>query len=140
MSYSNPNRIAYMFGNFDFGGGADQSFKLIGPKGKKGRLWDYGVQDVNEAMNGDTLDPTIAIGNSSDPDAYGEEFTLSNADNVPKTVRSTYDEATELATFDNFILDGDIPADTVVYVTCAAATGSNLTGMGHPFVVIDWFD
>lgn len=139
MGYSNPDRRTYMFPLFDFGGGSDQSFKVIGPKGKAGRLIDYGVQDVQEAMNGDTLDPKIAVGTSSDPDAYGDEFTLSNADNVPSSVRSTYDPGADKTSFETYVLnDGIIPADTVVYLTCSASTGANLTGQGMPFMVIDW--
>jgi len=133
----------YSFGTFDFGGGADESFSIYGPKGKKGRLYDYGVFGITEVMNGDTLDPNIAVGTPADPDAYGEEFTLTTAthgaDNHAVSIRSTYDPTH--ATFDDYILgQGSIPKDQEVVVKCSAATGANLTGMGIPFVDIIWDD
>lgn len=141
MSYDNPNRIKHSFGIFDFGGGANETFSVRGPKGKKGRLWDYGVEGIIEVMNGDTLDPTIAVGTPSDPDAYGDEFTLSTAlapDNHALSIRTEYRE--DEAGFDTYMLNRAIPADQEVVLTCTAATGAGLTGQAVPFVIIDWDD
>jgi hypothetical protein len=126
----------YSFGNFDFGGGADETFSIKGPKGKAGLLYDYGVQGIIEAMNGDTTDPTVAVGTTSDPDAYGDEFTMSNADNDMASIRNSY--RPDEAGFSTYMVNRVIPKDTEVYLTCTAATGANLTGQGVPFVEIIW--
>lgn len=137
MSYDNPNRITYMFGTFDFGAGADEVFAIKGPKGKKGRLWDYGVQGTTEIFNGSSTTPKIAIGNASDPDAYGEELDLDGlAADSAKTVRSLYREGLDTG-FDTQMVGRDLPADTTIFVTCTGAAGSP-TGQGVPTVVIDW--
>lgn len=136
MSYDAPNRIKYSFGTFDFGGAADETFSIKGPKGKSGRLFDYGVEGTTEVFNGGTITPKIAVGTTSDPDAYGDELVLHGlADNDYMSVRSTYAE-----TDDGFaaqMLAPEIPKDTEIYLTCTAATGSP-TGQGVPFVIIDW--
>jgi hypothetical protein len=138
MSYDNPNRQKYSFGNFDFGAGADETFSVRGPKGKTGRLYDYGVSGVIEVMNGGTVTPKVAIGSPSDPDAYGDELDLNAvADNEHKSVRSTYAETA--SGFTSLMVGPDIAADAEVVVTCTGATGSP-TGQAVPFVVIDWAD
>lgn len=135
MAYDNkPTR--YAFGVFDFGGAADEEFSVVGPKGKKGLLVDYGVFGVTEAMSGSTVTPKIAVGTASDPDAYGDELSLQGvALNTGKSVLSTYDPAS--AGYDTYMLNRSLPADTVVIVTCTGATNSP-TGMGVPFVDIIW--
>lgn len=134
--YDAPNRIKYAFGNFDFGGAADETFSIMGPKGKSGRIWDYGVEGTIEVFNGSTITPKIAVGTTSDPDAYGDELDLNAlADNDYKSVRSTY---AETATgFTTLMVNQEVPADTEIYLSCTVATGSP-TGQGVPFVIIDW--
>lgn len=135
MSYDNPNRLTFMFPTFDFGAGADEVFAIVLPKGKKARLWDYGVQGVTEVMNGSSTTPKVAVGNSSDPDAYGDELDIDGvAADSGKTVRSTYRE--EEAGFATQMVARNIPADTTIYVTCTGAAGSP-TGQGCPYVVLD---
>ncbi len=136
MAYDNVAPSMYSFGNFDFGAGSDETFVVQGPKGKAGRLWDYGVQGCIEVMNGSSTTPKIAIGTSSDPDAYGDELDLNAlADNSGKSVRSTYRE--ESSGFTTQMVDREIPADTAIYVTCTGAAGSP-TGQAVPFVQIQW--
>ena len=139
MPYDLPiYREKHSFGLFDFGGGADEQFVIKGPKGKQGRLWNYGVEGATEVFNGGTVTPKIAIGTSSDPDAYGNELDLDDvALNSAKSVRSTYDEIADATDFNALMVDVTIPADTDVYVTCTAATGSP-TGIAVPFVIIHW--
>ena len=136
MSYDKPNRTKYSFGNTDFGAGADVAFNIVGPKGKAGRLYDYGVQDSTEVFNGDSTVPSICVGSTSDADAYGDNLTLNAlADNHGKSVRSTYLEPE--AGFATLMVDREIPADTEVVITCATAVGSP-TGQAAPFVDIVW--
>lgn len=138
MSYDHPNRIKYSFGTFDFGGAADEVFVVKGPKGKEGRIYDYGVEATTEIFNGSTVTPKIAIGTSSDPDAYGDELVLhALAVDSATGIRILYDE-TESG-FATYMLNRDVPKNTAVYVTCTAATGSP-TGMGVPYVIIEWQD
>jgi hypothetical protein len=135
MSYDNPNRMFYQVA-FDHGGAADETISIKGPKGKAGRLWDYGVYGVTEIFNGGTITPKIAIGTPADPDAYGDELDLHGlADNDAKSIRTLYrDTDTGFATY---MVDRDIPADQEVYMTLTVATGSP-TGQGISFCVIDW--
>jgi hypothetical protein len=130
----------HKFGLFDFGGGADETFTIRGPLGRRGYLVDYGVEGVIEAMNGDTTDPQISVGNDSDPDAYGEELTLSGADNSAMSVRSTCDTVGGAAQIEDYIVNPELPADTDIVLKCIAGTGSNLTGQGYPWADIIWAD
>ncbi len=142
MAYNNPNRVTYQFGNFDFGAGANETFSIQGPKGKAGRLIDYGVQGVIEAFAGSTSTPVVAVGTPSDADAYGDEFDMGAlADNNGKSVRSTYPNAYPFGTtIGTYILSqGKIPADQEVVLTCTGAVGTP-TGQAVPFVTIDWDD
>ena len=142
MAYDKPNRIKYSFGNFDFGGAADETFSIFGPKGKAGRLWDYGVEGSIEIFNGNTVTPKIAVGTTGDPDAYGDELDLNAlADNHAKSVRSTYLEAEAgFRTLMDVTANGrEIAANEEVVVTCTGATGSP-TGQAVPYAIIDWMD
>lgn len=135
MSYDNPNRTTYWLGgSVDFGG-SDEQYVIKGPKGKAGKLVDYGVQGATEVFNGSTVTPKMAVGTASDPDAYGEEFDLDDvALNSGKSVLSENDTQ---AGIDAVIVNQNIAADTLVYVTVTAATGSP-TGIASMFVTIDW--
>ncbi len=133
-------RMTYWFGLFDFGGGADEVFYLTGPKGKKGKLVDYGIQHVLEAFNAPTTAAIVSVGSSSDLDAYGANLSIGAlaADAGGKSVR------TECVgdQIDDYILAAGLsmPKDTKVGVKCTAVTGSGPTGQAHVFAVIDWED
>lgn len=138
MAYDRPNRIKYSFGNFDFGAAADETFALYGPKGKAGRLWDYGVEGVIEIFNGNTVTPKVAVGTTADADHFGDEFDLNAlADNSAKSVRTTYSD--QDGGFTTQMVDREIPADTKVILTCTGATSAP-TGQAVPYVIIDWQD
>lgn len=138
MSYENPNRHVYLFPVHDFGAGSG-AVNLIGPKGKKGVLIDYGVQNTSEAFTDDTTGALIAVGTAANPDAFGEEFDMVEcAASTGKTVRSTYTD--DEIYVDEVIVDRFIPADTIVRLTLTAPTGGTPAGIGQPFVVIDWAD
>jgi hypothetical protein len=134
MSYDKPNRIKYAFA-FDAGGNGDEEFVITGPKGKAGRLWDYGVEGVTEAF---TQDASLAVGTSSDPDAYGEELAMGAlAVNTPKHVRGLYDEIADATSFDALMVERDIPKDTAVYLTVVDDASA---GIGVFFAIVDWDD
>jgi hypothetical protein len=137
--YDHKDRRTYVFPLFDYGGAAGaRADKVRGPKGKAGRLVDYGVMSVLEAFAG-TTPATIAVGTSADPDAYGQEFSLDAvavADGG-KSVQSTYDIIADAANWALNMLERDIPKDSAVYITSTeAVTGP--TGQACPYVVIDW--
>lgn len=132
MSYENPNRIKYAF-HYDAGNTANEELVIRGPKGKAGRLWDYGIEGVTEAF---TADASIAIGTASDPDAYGEELSIGVlAVNTPKSVRTEYAEHDP--GFATQMVDRNIPKDTAVYLTIVDDAA---TGIGTWFCIIDWQD
>ena len=141
MSYDNPNRQTYTFGNFDFGAGADEQFNFVGPKGKKGRIFDYGVMGTIEVMNGSSTTPKVSVGNSSSAVAYGSNLDINAlADNTAKSVRSTVRESVD-GSFTAYMTAASrtIPADTQIRVNCIGAAGSP-TGQAVPFVTVDWDD
>jgi hypothetical protein len=132
--YDKPRMVRYTH-FFDFGAAADETISIKLPKGKSGRLWDYGVYGVIEVMNGAAVTPKIAIGTTSDPDAYGDELDLNAvADNDYKSVRSTYGEAE--TGFAALMLVPNLPRDTEIYMTLTGATSSP-TGQGTAFVDIE---
>lgn len=135
--YSNPDRRLITIGPYTWT--ADETFFHIGPKGKACRLYDYGVYGVTTAFAGATTTPTMSIGTSADPDAYGEDFDFGTlADNSSKSVRSTYrvDEA-GFATY--FLAAGQtIAADTQVNMKCIGATGGGAAGVSHAFMILDY--
>jgi hypothetical protein len=138
MSYDQPNRMKYSFGTFDFGGAADEIFVVKGPKGKAGRLYDYGVEGTIEVFNGATITPKISVGTVADPDAYGDELVLHGlAADSATGIRALYHE--QDAGIATYMLNRELPKDTAVAVHCVVATNSP-TGQGTPFVTIDWQD
>lgn len=130
--------VPYQFGTFDFGGGADETFSIIGPKYMPSRLIDYGVFGVTEVFAAGTNKPMMSVGSPSDADAYGEEFDFGAlADNHAMSVLQTY--RGNQTVIDTYILNaGAIAADAEIVVKCLAGTGSGLTGMAIPFAWIAW--
>ena len=132
--YDHGDRVTYLFPAQDIGA-ATVTLKVNGPKGKTGVLRDYGIVNVTEAFTADTTAATIAVGKTGNTDAYGEELSMgTTAAGGGKTVRSTYNKATDL---DDYIV-ATIPADTEVFVTCTAPTGGVPAGIGAVLVVVDW--
>ena len=128
----------YSWGSTDFGAGADILHYLIGPKGKQGKLYDYGVFGLTEAFSGTTTTPQMAVGIVGDQDEYGNEFdfgALAIASGG-KSLRTTY-HMFETGYKTTYLVDKSIDADTVTMVTCIVATGTP-TGQAVPFVDIIW--
>lgn len=133
--YDNPNRIKYQV-TYDAGNTANESWAFTGPKGKKGRLYDYGVEGVTEVF---TTGASLAIGTASDADAYGEELSLASvaADVGTYSVRALYDEVADATSFDALMVQRDLPANTKFVMTLVDDAA---TGIGNFFVIIDWAD
>jgi hypothetical protein len=132
MSYDRPNREKYSF-RFDAGNNGNETFVIHGPKGKAGRLWNYGVEGVTEAF---TADCTVSVGTASDADAYGDEFPMGALlIDTSRTVRSVYSEHD--AGFETYMVARDIPKDTPVHLVIVDDT---TTGIGNFCCVIDWAD
>lgn len=135
MSYDHPNRQKYSF-HFDAGNNGNETFSIYGPKGKTGKLHDYGVEGITEAF---VAEAKIEIGDGSDADAYGTALAMGAAavDTV-KTVRTSFDPAMDKAAFDALILpDKTIPADGKVMMT---VTDDSTSGIGEFFIIVDWSD
>ena len=138
MSYDRPNRQKYTFGVFDFGAGSDDGFYINTPKGKAGRLWDYGVEGTVEVFNGNTVTPKISVGTTANVTAYGASLDLNAlADSDMKSVRTLYREEVDNFTSYMTATSREIPADSVVQVRCIAGT-SSATGQAVPWCIIDW--
>lgn len=117
------------------------ALEIMGPKGKRGLLVDYGVQNPTVTFTATTTAGFIAVGSGSDPDAYGEEFSLGTlaADAGGKSVLSTYRRGSASPEYEAYVLPGVvIPADVKVVVTGTAPTGGTPAGTASPFVDIVW--
>jgi len=126
----------YVLPASDVGAGA-KSMTFYGPKGKKGRVLDMGVQAVTEAFTATTLPAYISVGLTGNVDAYAEEFSMATTAIGPGiSLRQTYDK-------DNLNIGGsyivaEIPADTAVLLTATAPTGGTPAGIGDVFCIIRW--
>jgi hypothetical protein len=142
MSYEMGDRRTYVFPLYDYGGASGARVdKIRGPKGKAGRLIDYGVQSILEDFAG-TTSATIAVGTAADPDAYGNELALNGGlvTSGGRSVQSLYDpngSAADRAAHAALMLEPDLPADTAIYITNTEAI-TNPTGQACPYVTIQW--
>jgi hypothetical protein len=133
-------RMHYIFPVLDFGAGAE-IYYVKGPKGRKGKLVDYGVHHVTEAFTADTLPAYVSVGTAADADAYGDELSMGTAaiDVGSVSVRTSFRDPDDL---DDYILDAglSLPADTKVGLHCTSPTGGTPAGIAQPFMIIDWED
>ena len=144
MSYDKPNRIKYTFPQLDFGAGAD-TFAVTGPKGKTGRVYDYGVEHITEQFTATTLPAYVSVGTAADADAYGEEISMATADvnSGTRSLRTLYTAGgTEIGGggAGTVLVDPTVPADTAVVLHCTSPTGGTPAGIAVPFMIIDWDD
>lgn len=132
MSYDHPNRQKYAF-YFDAGNNGNETWTIKGPKGKAGRLVDYGVEGVVEAF---TADAQVSVGTAADADAYGEEIALGVvALEGVKSLRTLYDPIADKTSFDALLVQPTIAKDTAVQLTVIDDASA---GMGTFFMIIDW--
>ena len=133
-------RMHYTFPTLDFGT-AGEIYYVMGPKGRKGKLVDYGVHHPTETFTATTLPAYVSVGTAADADAYGEELSMGTlaADAGSLSVRTS---TRDPAVIDTYILDAGLkmPADTKVGLHCTAPTGGTPAGFANPFMIIDWED
>lgn len=130
----------YQWTTLDFGT-AGEVFTVLGPKGKAGRLVDYGVCHPTETFTADTLPAYVSVGTVADADAYGDELSMGllAADGGGKSLLSTYRPGKDAA-HATMLIDPTLPADTIVALHCTAPTGGTPAGMACPFMEIIWDD
>lgn len=138
--YDNPNRITYRFARSM--AGTTVVYSILGPKGKKGDVWNYGIYGVTTALttaNSAGIIGSVSVGSTSDNDAYGEELYLGGvAAEDAYSVRDQF-AVTASSTATSVISDyivGQIPADTRTFLTIQETSD----GAGTVFVTIDWAD
>ncbi len=122
---------------------SDVTHYIVGPTGKKGQLWDYGVMGVTTTFAGGTTTPSMKVGITGTLAKYGVlyDFGLLATTVGMKSIRSTY--AISASGYSTYILQTlDIIATSTspVVVTCVAATGGGAAGVAIPFVDIKWED
>lgn len=133
-------RMHYNFPLLDFGT-AGEDYYVVGPKGKKGKLVDYGVHHCTETFTDTTTAATVSVGTAASAAVFGAALSLGTlaADAGSKSVRTSYRAAEDI---EDYILDAGLsmPADTKLRLVCVAPTGGTPAGMAHPFMIIDWED
>lgn len=134
MSYEKPFRQKYAVA-FDAGNNGDESWAFKGPKGKKGRLIDYGVEGITEAF---TANAQISVGTGADPDAYGEEIAVgAQAVDTVLSLRTLYDPGKDKTAYDALVVGPVLPADTLFFLKVVDDAAA---GIGTFFVIVDWDD
>lgn len=132
--YDNPNRQTYTFPVADAGAGT-VTMKITGPKGKSGKVQDYGLHSITEAFTATTTGSVMSVGKSGTLAAYGANLAVGTAAiGATKSMRNTILSLGDL----NEYVPAQIPADTEVLFTITAPTGGTPAGIGTPFLTIDW--
>ncbi len=128
-----PIRRNYEFSGKNFA--TTQTFKIKGPKGKGGKVHDYGVFDVTTALTATTTGAVASVGQVSDLDQFGANVNLGA---VPIGGTATMrGQLTSLGRLNEFVPDS-IDKDVEVILTITAPTGGTPAGAGTAFVTIDW--
>lgn len=138
MSYDNHKAVRYAMDQITMTS-SDKVRTFRGPKGKTGRLLDYGIDGISTTTAGATNTPKVSVGTVASAAAYGAAFDV-GALTAPeaKSVASTY-RPTDAA-WSTYMTNPEIPAGTLVQLTCVAATGAGAAGVGNPFMLIAWDD
>lgn len=76
MDYAKGKISRYQRVTFDFDN--TDTMSVMGPKGKRGLLVDYGIYDVSETFAG-TTKPTITVGDGVTAAKYGAALSLTSA-------------------------------------------------------------
>jgi hypothetical protein len=130
-------KTRYEFGFLDAGAGGEV-FAVLGPKGKKGTLVDYGSQHVTEAFTATTLASFVSVGTVADADAYGDEISMATQaiDSGGRATNNIQRKGT--AAYEAQFINKRLPADTPVALHVTAPTGGTPAGMAHFWMEIIW--
>lgn len=120
----------------------DGTWVIQGPKGKKGRLLDYGLEGVTTTYTNTTTAAIVKVGKSGALAVYGAAINYgatatANAVGL-NALAATADPAVLFSA--TYILLAELPADTPVYLTAVAPTGGSPAGKGTVFMWIGWAD
>lgn len=127
--YEQPMQAMYNFASMDFGAAAGTTIhRISGPTGHVGKLREIGVC-LSEATVFATTLGFVEVGTAADADAYGK-LQIPTASAINTTVNTADDT--------DAVIASSIPADTCILVTLTEGTGAGLTGIGNPYVIIDW--
>jgi hypothetical protein len=133
MSYDNPNREKFSV-HFDAGNLGNGGWTFSGPKGKSGRLYDYGIEGVTEVF---TTGASVSVGTNASAAVYGAALSLDGvAVGSGKTSARSLNDPTS-SEFGALMVNQNIPADTSVKLTFVDDAAS---GICEAFVTIDWDD
>lgn len=133
-------KTRYHFSGIDFSG-SDITRTITGPKGKAGKLWDYGVTTVTTTFAGGTTTPKMEVGKSGTLAAYGVAYDFGLLTTILGSKSPRVDLQTDVTTWHSAaFVDTDIPKDTIVYATFLAATGIGAAGIADMFMEIIWAD
>ena len=128
MAYDDINRMCVSLPEFDFGGGAAETFSFRLPTGYRARLVKIGVA-ITEVFATDTTEGSVEVGTAADADAYAK---LSIADEAADN--DFYDETDD----SDAIIDADIAADTLIRITLTNGTDSGtVSGKGIPMLYFE---
>ncbi len=128
MSYSNPKLEGHYQWNHDFGAGSGVQ-RVQGPKGSRGFLKAISVE-VTETFTNDTTPAYVRVGTNADNDAHAE------MDMGVAAIDTVYNDSNDDT---DAIINGELPADTLLEVNFVAPTGGTPAGIGNVSVWIDWF-
>lgn len=147
MAYDFPNRIKYSFltdisGLSTAGIGVTAEYAIRGPKGKAGRLYDWGMEGITTAVSSNAS--VVSVGTTADVDAYGEELSIVLTTGNSVSARNSYRPkgvliSTNSTDLGDYLIDGVIPANQKVLLT-VGANSTDATGIGTAFCIIDWQD
>lgn len=132
--YDRPVRMSYTFGGLDLHT-ADLTRIIRGPLGLRGRLYDVHVC-VTTTTAGATTKPVIKVGKSG---TLGESLVWDLGATTAPAGKVASATASNFAGADSYSKANPVmAADTDVYVTMVAATGSGAAGVGDVTVTIEW--
>lgn len=139
--------IRYDWGTFTLSGAAGP-FAVLGPKNKKGRLLDYGIDGITTSTAGATNTPGVSVGPPGTAQGNGANFftgvlTAPNSASVA-ALNTRFNPAPGTPginpAWSALMVNEDLPANTLVVLTFIPAAGAGAAGVGVPFMIIAWDD
>lgn len=133
MDYASHRVERYVRSQFDFDG--SDTMSVIGPKGKRGLLYNYGIYDVTETFAG-TTKPLMSVGDGVTADKYGAALSLTSASG-DGGMHVNQQGAPTSTTWKNLMKLRELPADAKVVLTLTAGV-TGPAGIATAFMDIIW--